>query len=204
MPLKLSKKHLLLIATHCSNETQQDIFIESVVRQSLNTVELKTKLLLGTAATSKGALVQVDDLVIKTSYDLRSLGIDSSWGEKAINKHIIKDISTFIKLVLGNNWSFLPDQSISIGGRDKYLDLVFYNVIAHRYLVIDLKCSSLVSGIDRARSQMTSYVKAYDLSIDFTFQKKTIGIILGKAPIDSEYFNSSGALEYIFYCEFKI
>ena len=202
VPLKLSKKHLLLIASYCTDESQQDIFIEKVVRQCLNTS--RAALISGIPSKQKDALLMIDDLVVKTSYDLSCLGIDKTWNENIIKSYIIKNISIFIKIVLGNNWSFLPDQNIFIGGRAKYLDLVFYNVVTHRYLIIDLKCGCLVSDIDRAKSQIISYTKAYDKYLDFSFQKKTIGLILGKEPIDSLYFNSTGTCEHIFYSGFRI
>jgi hypothetical protein len=47
-------------------------------------------------------------------------------------------------------------------------------------------------------------VKAYDQIIDFTFQKKSIGLILGKKPIDRLYFNSTETVENIFYSGFII
>jgi len=74
----------------------------------------------------------------------------------------------------------------------------------NRYFIIDLKCGRRVSDIDRAKSQMISYVKAYNQYRDFTYQKETIGLILGKDPIDSVYFNSTETPECIFYAGFTI
>ena len=204
IPLKLSKKHLLLIASYCRTESQQDIFIEKVVRHSLNASQLRSQLILGVSSKEKNAVLRIDDLVIKTSYKLTRLNIPDNWNENEIKNHIIKNISIFIKIVLGANWSFLPDQNISIGGRERYLDLVFYNVTMHRYLIIDLKISYRISEIDRAKSQIISYTEAYDSRLDLMFQKKTIGLLLGKAPIDSLFFNSTKTPENIFYSEFRI
>jgi predicted nuclease of restriction endonuclease-like (RecB) superfamily len=204
VPLKLSKKHLLLIASYCSSENQQDIFIEKVVRQSLNTSQLESELVSGLTSQETGTVLTIDDFTLKTRYDLSCLGIDPSWNEGKIQSHIIKNISVFIKIVLGKNWGFLPNQSIFIGGREKYLDLVFYNVVMHRYLIIDLKCGFLVSELDRAKSQILSYKKAFDRNLDLRFQKKTIGLILGKEPIDGLYFNSTETPENVFYSGFVI
>ena len=204
VPAGLSIKHLLLIKKYCSNEEQQDRFIQKVKSGSLNANELKYQLLLGITSKGDDILLTIDDTSVKTSYDLSCLGIKKNWSENDIKKHIIKNIPIFIKTVLGPDWGFFPNKKINIGGRRKHPDLVFYNVEKNRYFIIDLKCGCLVSDIDRAKSQMISYVKAYDQYRDFTYQKKTIGLILGKKPIDSVYFNSTETPEYIFYSGFKI
>ena len=202
--LKLSKKHLFLIDKHCITELQQDLFIRKVVWGSLNTIELKSQLLLGVVSKNKEVLLRIGNTNLRTSYDLSCLGIGDEWNENSIKAHIEKHISTFIKIVLGGSWSFLPTQKTWVGGCDKYMDLVFYNVEEHRYLVVDLKCSRLSSDIDRAKSQMASYVTAFDRRLDLKYQKKTIGLILGKQPIDSVYFNSTDVQENIFYSGFRI
>lgn len=205
VPLGLSKKHLLLIASLTNgNVFQQDHFIKRVIRERLNVNELKGQLSLGLNLKNENDLLVVYDLLIKKTYDLRSLGIKASWGEVQINQHIVKNISKFIKVVLGTNWGFLPDQHVYIGGRKKNLDLVFYNVFTHNYLIIDLKCCSLASSMDRGKSQMISYVKAYNQGLNLSFQKKTIGLILCKEPIDRVYFDSTGTVESIFYSGFQI
>jgi predicted nuclease of restriction endonuclease-like (RecB) superfamily len=204
IPLGISKKHLLLIASFCNSEDQEDIFIEKVIRQSLNCSNLRAQLELGVKSKGSGVLLDIDGLAIKKGYDLTSLGIDKGLSENAIKAEIIKNISTFIQVVLGPNWAFIPEKKIFIGGVTKSLDLFFYNVITHRYLIIDLKSSYLVSELDRAKSQMASYITAQDQAINNTFQKKTIGLILGKEPIDSVYFNSTDTPENMFYSGFTL
>ena len=121
-----------------------------------------------------------------------------------IKEHITKHITSFINIVLGDYWGFFPNMKFTIGGCKKYPDLVFYNRKEHRFLIIDLKCACLASSVDRAKSQMVSYVEACDKQIDLTFQKKTIGLILGKEPINDIYFNSTSTPSGIFYCGFSI
>jgi predicted nuclease of restriction endonuclease-like (RecB) superfamily len=204
VPLKLSKRHLLLLSKHCNNEVQQDTFIEIIMRYSLNVSQLKAKLFLGITSKHMDIQLTIGDLIIKKSYDLSCLGIDETLSENKIRDIIVANITVFIKIVMGDNWGFLPNNAISIGGRPKYLDLVFYNVVMHRYLIIELKSRWLVSDIDRATSQIISYTRAYDEILDLTFQKRTIGIVLGKEPIGSEYFNSAANTENIFYAGFII
>jgi predicted nuclease of restriction endonuclease-like (RecB) superfamily len=203
IPFGVSKKHLLLIDRYCVDKTQQNIFILKVIENSLSTNELKAQLLSG-VVSDPNVLLMVDNLAIRKNYNLNCLCIDNTWNENAIKKHLIKNISSFIDIVFGPYWSFLPNAKSIIGECKKYPDMVFYNVKEHRFLIIDLKCTCLASSVDRAKSQMTSYVEARDKRLDLRFQKKTIGLILGKEPINELYFNSTGVRDNIFYCAFTI
>lgn len=205
IPLRLGKKHLLLIASYCQSILQQDIFINKVVRHSLKVSDLRSHLINGVGSKEKNTLLVLDNLVIKTIYDLRDLKIGSTWNENEIKYHVIHNISAFMKIIFNDsNWGFLPNQNTFIGGKQKFLDLVFYNVVEHKFLIIDLKICSLVSSLDRAKSQMASYVVSYNKGLSLGFQKKTIGLILGKEPTDSLYFSSTEIPENVFYSSFII
>lgn len=166
-------------------------------------MELKAQLFLG-VTSNPDVLLKVGNMEIKKNYNLSCLCIDNTWNENAIKKHLMENITSFIDIVLGAYWSFLPNAKYTIGSCKKYPDLVFYNIREHRFLIIDLKCASLVSSVDRAKSQMTSYVEACNNQLDWRFQKQTIGLILGKEPINDEYFNSTSTRDNIFYCAFTI
>jgi hypothetical protein len=77
VPLKLSKKHLLLIAKYCKTESQQNIFIEKVKSESLNAHQLEYQLKLNLSSKEKDVLLIIDDLSLKTTYDLTPLKIHS-------------------------------------------------------------------------------------------------------------------------------
>ena len=167
-------------------------------------MELKAQLLLG-VTSNLNVLLKVGNMEIKKNYNLSCLGIDNTWNENAIKKHLMENISNFIDIVLVEpSWGFFTKAKYTIGSCKKYPDLVFYNIREHRFLIIDLKCASLASSVDRAKSQMTSYVEACNNQLDWTFQKQTIGLILGKEPINDEYFNSTSTRDNIFYCAFTI
>jgi hypothetical protein len=204
IPLQVTKTHLILIFKYCKDdEQQQEIFINKVVKESLSTIELKKSLIDGIPNSPKNLII-VPGLTIKKSCDLSSLGFTQVLNEVEIVRHIIANVDKFISIVLNNQWSYLPHANIFTGGRNKRPDMVFYNVIIHRYCIIDFKTRSLVSDIDRASSQMQSYVNAFDSIIDNSHHEKSLGIILGLWPIDEFYFRSLGTKSNIFYCSFSI
>lgn len=193
IPDRITKGHLLLIAHYCQAVDQQDFFITKIISQGINQSDLKKQLIAGIGLLGPNDFFRVDDLIIKRSYDLRCLGIDRMWNENKIKKHILNNMVRFINLVfVVEGWVFIEENRLCFGGRKKYLDLVFYNTVYCRYVIIDLKCSCLVAELDRAKSQIVSYVKAYDEKLDLRFCQRTVGLVLGKEPIDCVYFNASG------------
>jgi predicted nuclease of restriction endonuclease-like (RecB) superfamily len=207
----LSKSHLVLIATHCKdNVEQQDIFIMQVKKYSLTTSQLKDR--LKNQIPAKGdnnALLTIGRTTIKKSYDLSCLSIDPGWSENMIKAHVIRNISVFMKIVLGgDDWCFIPRKKFSIGGRKKFPDLVFYDLIDNRYLIIDLKCSHFSAELDRAKSQIFAYQVACNKSLDASIENKTIGLILGKNSSNhlsnNEYFMSTETPDLVFYSSFLI
>ena len=56
-------------------------------------------MILGVTLKQKYTLLRVDDLIVKTSYDLSCLGIYKAWNEGKIKTHIKENTSFFIKVV---------------------------------------------------------------------------------------------------------
>ena len=148
--------------------------------------------------------IKIRGLPIKYDYCFKTLKIGDLWSENQIKAHIKKNIPQFIGLVLNSEWAYLPGQTIFCGGVRKFTGLCFYNVISHQYLVVDLKVSSFSGDIDRAASQINSYIKSKDACLDLQFQSKTIGLILRKKPINATYFASLGKNCNIFYSSFTV
>jgi predicted nuclease of restriction endonuclease-like (RecB) superfamily len=205
LPVQITLEHLVLIARHCKTVLQEDIFLVKIVRYMLSPFDLETALLSGLSSGIKNAVVTVDDLTICTHYNLASLKFDAGLSENQTKAHIIDNIAAFTEEVLNSNWGFLPDQTIYAGGRQQYLDLVFYNSILNRYCILDLKTyPPNVACINRAKAQMSSYVAAFDRLLNLEHQRRTIGLILGKEPIDSVYFHATETPDLLYYAGFTV
>ena len=85
IPLSLSKKHLLKIASKCKDEETQDIFINKVIERSL-TVDQLVDVLNVEVSDELDVLLIVDNLKIKNLYDFNSLEIKMNWLENEIKK----------------------------------------------------------------------------------------------------------------------
>jgi hypothetical protein len=111
-----------------------------------------------------------------------------------------------MQIVFGNdtNWAYLSKKHILIAGKNQYLDIVFYNVFSHRYLIFELKTKSSAASVNRGKSQLDAYQKAINLGLDYSFQKDTIAILLSKAPIHSEFFSHTSTRDLMFYVGFTL
>jgi len=99
LPPRVSKTHLILIATHCQTVEQENFFLNKIVQYSLTTNELKKELVKGISDDS----VKIDDLIVHENYNLQKLQIEPKWNENQIKAHLEKNIILFISIVLGSN-----------------------------------------------------------------------------------------------------
>lgn len=100
---------------------------------------------------------------------------NSALQESELEKAIITHLEQFM-LELGRGFAFLGRQKrITIDGQHFYPDLVFYNIPARCYVIIDLKMHAPdYSDI----GQMQLYVNYYNMDVCTEFDNPTVGIIL--------------------------
>lgn len=113
-----------------------------------------------------------------------------SVGDEALEREIERGLLTHLKkfmLELGVGFAFLGDQyPLEVGGQDFYIDLLFYHVKLHCYVVIELKARDFKP---EDAGQMSFYLSAVDGILRGIEDKPTIGLLLckGKNKIIAEY-----------------
>lgn len=120
---------------------------------------------------------ELAEQVLKDPYnfDFLSLG-DKAW-ERELEKALLKHIRDFL-LELGVGFAFVGNQyHIEVGGRDFWIDLLFYHYRLHCFVVIDLK---VVEFEPEFSGKMSFYVSAVDDLLRQSGDNPTIGIILCK------------------------
>lgn len=107
---------------------------------------------------------------------------DAALQESELEKAIISHLEQFM-LELGRGFAFVGRQKrITIDGQHFYPDLVFYNIPARCYVIIDLKMHSA----DYADiGQMQLYVNYYNMDVCTDADNPTVGIILCSEKNDS-------------------
>lgn len=98
----------------------------------------------------------VPDVVLKSSYVLDFLGLDSFYSEKKLEESIVLQLEQFI-LELGQGFAFLERQKrFTIDGTEYKLDLLFYHCIMRCLVAIDLKMGKFKP---QDKGQMELYLK---------------------------------------------
>lgn len=115
--------------------------------------------------------------LVHDPYVLEFIGAkeDVVWRESELEQALISHLEEFL-LELGRGFAFIGRQKrITIDGQHFYPDLVFYNVLTHSYVIIDLKMRKVdYSDV----GQMQLYVNYYNRDVCQSDDNPTIGIIL--------------------------
>jgi len=122
------------------------------------------------------------DLAIQTlkdPYCFDFLTLTKKYNEKELEDALVDNITKFL-LELGAGFSFLGKQyKLVVDDRDFYIDLLFYNIKLHSYVVIELKAGKFKPEY---AGKLNFYVAAVDdLIADRTIDNPTIGIIICKS-----------------------
>jgi len=106
--------------------------------------------------------------------------------ERNIEEQLVKHVTKFL-LELGHGFAFVSRQHhLSVGGDDFFIDLLFYHLKLHCYVVVELKARRLKP---EDVGQLNFYVSAVDDMIKSEKDNPTIGLILckGKSEVVAEY-----------------
>lgn len=120
--------------------------------------------------------LQAEDIP-KDPYILDFLGLKTypKLSETDLEEALISKLQEFL-LELGKGFAFVARQKrIRTETKDRYIDLVFYNILLKCYVLIDLKAGELEHG-DIA--QMDMYVRIYEDKVRGADDNPTIGLIL--------------------------
>lgn len=113
----------------------------------------------------------------KDPYLFDFLGTDMPRREVEIEKKLTEHIQKFL-LELGQGFAFVGRQvHLEVGNQDFYIDLLFYHLKLHCYIVIELKACDFEPGFV---SQLTMYQNIVDDILKHPEDKPTIGLLLVK------------------------
>jgi predicted nuclease of restriction endonuclease-like (RecB) superfamily len=115
------------------------------------------------------------DMVFRDPYLLDFLGLADTYSEKDFESAILKELERFL-LELGGDFSFIARQKrMPIGGRDYYLDLLFYHRSLKRLVAIELKLGRFEAAF---KGQMELYLRWLDKHERKESEDSPLGLIL--------------------------
>jgi predicted nuclease of restriction endonuclease-like (RecB) superfamily len=115
---------------------------------------------------------------LKDPYRLDFLGLGKEAEERAIEGALVQHITQFL-IELGAGFAFVGRQvPLEVGGDDFFIDLLFYHLKLHCYVVIELKAGNFKP---EHLGQLSFYLTAVDAQVKQAQDAPTIGLLLCKS-----------------------
>jgi len=116
--------------------------------------------------------------LLKDPYNFDFLTLTEDYNERELEKGLLEHITKFL-LELGAGFAFVGKQkALKVGVKDFYIDLLFYHIKMHCYVVVELKT---VDFEPEFAGKLNFYIKAVDEQIKTDRDEPTIGILLCKS-----------------------
>jgi len=114
----------------------------------------------------------------KSEYLLDYINLDEEDDERVLENEIVRNIKKFI-MSLGNDFSFIGNQyRVIVGEEEFFIDLLFYHLKLHCYVVIELKADKFKP---EHLGQLGFYMTAVDRQMKAKEDAVTIGLLLCKS-----------------------
>jgi len=114
---------------------------------------------------------------LKDPYVFDFLSLSKDYNERELEQNLVKHITGFL-LEMGSGFAYVGKQvPLQVGERDFFLDLLFYHIHLHCYVVIELKTTDFEP---EHAGKLNFYIKAVDELLRSESDQATIGILLCK------------------------
>ncbi len=179
--------HIKYILDKCGNDQSKALFY---VRETIKNNWSRAVLLnfLGTdlyerkgkAITNFEATLPRDggDLakqITKDPYNFDFLVLRKEYDEKELKDALISNIERFL-LELGKGFAYMGrEYRLDLGEEEEFCDMLFYNTVAHAYVVVEVKVEKLKPA---DLGQLGTYVVAVDHTLKGESDNKTIGLLI--------------------------
>lgn len=115
--------------------------------------------------------------LIKDPYHFEFLQLNEKYSETELKDELMNKLSQFL-LELGKGFSFVGrEYRLSAGGKDKYIDLLFYIIPLHRYCVIEVKTTEFDF---QDIGQLAGYTAMVDDLLNTSNDNPSIGLLICK------------------------
>ncbi len=113
----------------------------------------------------------------KDPYNFDFLTLRQNYDEKELKDALMEDVQNFL-LELGRGFAFVGrEYRLEVGKTEQFLDMLFYNIINHCYVVIEIKTRDFEPG---DMGQLGTYVAAVDDILRSEYDNQTIGLLICK------------------------
>ena len=116
--------------------------------------------------------------ITKDPYNFDFVAIREDYSEKELKDALMDNITKFL-MELVKGFAFVGrEYTIPIEGTEEKIDLLFYHLYLHCYVVVEVKIAAFTS---RDIGQIGTYVNIVDDLVNTDFDAKTVGLIICKS-----------------------
>ncbi len=194
---KIPWKHHITILSKCNSIKEAQFYIKQTIQNNWSRnvlqIQIESKLIdrQGKAPNNFELTLPKpqSDLAIETlkdPYKFDFLTLEANVQELELEKQLTENITNFL-LELGKGFAFVGRQfPLQIGKKERKLDLLFYHLKMHCYVIIDLKMGEFEPEF---AGKMNYYLSAVDELLKTDIDQPSIGIILCKSKdsLEVEY-----------------
>lgn len=181
--------HNLVLLTRLKEPRQRLAYAQRAIQhgwsRAVLNIHIETRLLEreGKALTNFEARLPApsSDLAqqtLKDPYLFDFLGVDREASEREIESALVQHVTRFL-LELGAGFAFVGRQVLlEVGGDDFFIDLLFYHLKLHCYVVVEMKAEKFKP---EHLGQLGFYLTAVDAQVKAEQDAPTIGLLLCKS-----------------------
>ena len=180
--------HNIVIITKCKNLPEASYYIQNTITHNWSRSVLVHQIESGLykregkavnnfAATLPKPQSDLAQQTLKDPYIFDFLRLTKEYDERDLENGLTQHVSKFL-LELGAGFSYLGRQyHLEVAGEDFYIDLLFYHVKLHCYVVIELKTTKFQP---EDAGKLNFYLSAVDDILRTPQDQPTIGILICK------------------------
>ena len=181
--------HNLVLLTKLKNPQQRLAYAQSAIQHGWSRAVLDIQIERRVLAREGQAVTNFSDNLPPASSDLARqslkdpyvfdfLGVADEASEREIESALVQHVTQF-QLELGAGFAYVGRQvPLEVGGDDFFIDLLFYHLKLHCYVVIELKAEKFKPA---HLGQLSFYLTAIDRQVKTEHDKPTIGLLLCKS-----------------------
>lgn len=182
--------HHKVIMDKCKNDQQKALyFVQKTLENNwsravlLNFLDTKLFDRQGKAVTNfeltlPPACSDLAQEITKDPYSFDFISLTQNYNEKELKDALMDNITAFL-LELGSGFAFVGrEYRIEIGDTENFIDMLFYNIKLHCYVVVEVKVNAFESSF---AGQLGTYVVAVNHILKSDIDAPTLGLLVCKS-----------------------
>lgn len=180
--------HNLIILSKSKNVEEREFYLRLAIRERFSSRELERQMdaavfertMLAPAKLSPAArqLYPTAPQIFKDTYVLDFLDLPEGHSEEDLQKGLVANLKRFL-IELGRDFCFVGEQfQLQVGGKDFFLDLLFYHRGLSCLVAIELKIDDFKPEY---LGKLEFYLEALDRDVRKPHEKPSVGVLLCKS-----------------------